>query len=412
LTARGGDHKIAAAMPPTSPAVAPSPAGPPGPQVALVLSGGGARAAYQVGLLRYLERAFPEFRFRVIAGTSAGAINAAYIASHAGSANAAARLAEIWSSLTFDRVYRVDARALARSVMRWSTRLLSGGAAIAPRARALLDTSPLRELLSSVMATVSGELVGIAENVASGRIAALALTTVNWATGQTVTWIQGETHAFWEHPQRRSARARIGVDHVMASAALPLLFPAVRIGSSWYGDGGVRLLAPLAPAINLGADRILAVSTRYRRTLSEADRPVIRGYPPPAQIIGTVLNAVFLDFIEQDAQNMHRINGLLEKLPPEERGQLRPIELAVLHPSQDLGKLASSYQDSLPKGLGFLIRGLGSHESSDADLLSLLLFHPEYLQRLIELGERDAEEAHDRLASLLGPAASRAATAP
>jgi len=382
---------------------------PVGRRVALVLSGGGARAAYQVGLLLYLRRAFPDFRFEIITGTSAGAINAAYLASHPGTLGEAAEgLAKVWENLTFDLVYRVDARALAKSVVRWGTRLLSGGSALSPRAKGLLDTAPLRRLLSSVMATVSGELVGIAENVERERLAALALSTTNWATGQTVTWVQGRDVDIWEQPQRRSAHARIGVEHVMASAALPLLFPAIRIGSSWYGDGGVRLVAPLSPAIHLGADRILAVSTRYQRTLTEADRPVIRGYPPPAQVIGTVLNAVFLDLIEQDAHGLRRINRLLARVPPEQRGALRPIDLLVLHPSQDLGQLASGFQEGLPRGLGFLTKGLGSHETTSADLLSLLLFHPGYLEQLMAIGERDAEAAHSRLAELLGaPAAAQ-----
>ncbi|HXT52743.1 MAG TPA: patatin-like phospholipase family protein [Thermoanaerobaculia bacterium] len=382
-----------------------------GGPVALVLSGGGARAAYQVGLLRYLRRAFPDFRFQIITGTSAGAINAAYLAGHAGTlGEAGAGLADLWSNLTFDQVFRVDARALGKSVVRWGTRLLSGGAEIVNRAKGLLDTAPLRTLLSSVMATVSGELVGIGENVERGRLSALALTTLNWATGQTVTWIQGRDMSITDTPQRRNAKARIGIDHVMASAALPLLFPAVRIGSSWYGDGGVRLLAPLAPAIHLGADRILAVSTRYRRTQLEAEQPAVRGYPPPAQVIGTVLNAVFLDQVEQDAQGLKRINRLLAKLPPEQHGALRPIDLHILQPSEDLGKLAAEYQDALPQGLRFLTRGLGSHETRSADFLSLLLFHPDYLQRLIAVGERDAEAAHVRLAELLGatPAAAAA----
>ena len=383
-----------------------------GGPVALVLSGGGARAAYQVGLLRYLRRAFPDFRFRIITGTSAGAINAAYLAGHAGTmAEASAGLADLWANLTFDHVFRVDARALGKSVVRWGTRLLSGGAHIVNRAKGLLDTAPLRTLLSSAMATVSGELVGIGDNVENGRLSALALTTLNWATGQTVSWIQGRDFSIGDTPQRRHARARIGIDHVMASAALPLLFPAVRIGSSWYGDGGVRLLAPLAPAIHLGADRILAVSTRYRRTLSEADQPVVRGYPPPAQVIGTVLNADFLDQVEQDAQALKRINRLLAKLPPEQRDALRPIDLHILQPSEDLGRLASEYQDALPQGLRFLTRGLGSHETRSADFLSLLLFHPDYLQRLMAIGERDAEAAHARLAELLAPAPAAAASA-
>jgi NTE family protein len=385
-----------------------------GNQVALVLSGGGARAAYQVGLLRYLRRAFPDFRFQIITGTSAGGINAAYLAGHPGSlAEAAAGLAEVWTHLTFDHVFRVDLPALSKSVVRWGTRLLSGGASVAPRVQGLLDTAPLRKLLSTAMATVSGELVGIADNLEHGRLSAIALSTLNYATGQTVTWIQGRDIETWERPQRRSARARIGVEHVMASAALPLLFPAVRIGSSWYGDGGVRLLAPLSPAIHLGADRLLAVSTRYRRSFDEADQPAIRGYPPPAQVIGSVLNAVFLDVVELDAMNLQRINRLLGRLPADQRGGLRPIDMLVLQPSEDLGKLAAEYLDELPRGLGFLIRGLGSGETRSADLLSLLLFHPDYLSRLMAIGERDAEAAHRRLAEVIGqtPAEAPAVTA-
>jgi NTE family protein len=382
----------------------------PGRTVALVLSGGGARAAYQVGMLRYLRRAHPDFRFQIITGTSAGAINAVYLAAHReGMAAAVDGLAKLWGALTFDDVFRADVGSLARNTVRWGARLVSGGVAFAPRAKSLLDTAPLRRLLTSVMTTVSGELIGIGENVEAGRLQALALTTLNYATGQTVTWIQGRDIETWERPQRRSAKARMSVEHVMASAALPILFPAIRLGNSWYGDGGVRLLTPLAPPIHLGAERILAISTRYKRTLSEADRPVIRGYPPPAQVIGTVLNAIFLDVVEQDAANLQRINRLLDRVPPDQRGGLRAIEMLVLQPSEDLGKVAAQFQDDLPRGLGFLTRGLGSHETTSADMLSLLLFHPQYLRRLMDIGERDAEAAGEKLAALLGEPPPQAA---
>ena len=387
------------------PTVASMPPQPPGSHtLALVLSGGGARAAYQVGMLRYLRRAFPDFRFHIVTGTSAGAINAVYLASHRdGMAAAAEGLSRLWSGLTFEQVFRVDVGALSKSTLRWGARLLSGGSTLAPRSKSLLDTSPLRRLLSSVMTTVSGELIGIGENVDEGRLQALALTTLNYATGQTVTWIQGRDIETWERPHRRSAKARLGVEHVMASAALPILFPAIRLGSAWYGDGGIRLLTPLAPAIHLGADRILAVSTRYKRSFTEADRPVVRGYPPPAQVIGTVLNAIFLDVVEQDAANLQRINRLLERMAPgREAMGLRPIDMLILQPSEDLGKIAADLQYELPRTLGFLTRGLGSHETTSADLLSLLLFHPEYLRRLMDIGERDAEAAHDKLAALMG----------
>jgi NTE family protein len=377
--------------------------------VALMLSGGGARAAYQVGIVRHVSRAFPDFRFQILTGASAGAINAAFLAAYRGTLSEASEgLAGLWGALTFDQVFRADVGSLATNAIRWGTRLLSGGSSMAPRIKSLLDTAPLRQLLSTVMTTVSGEVIGIGENIAAGRLQAIALSTLNYGTGQTVTWLQGRDIETWDRPTRRAARARIGVEHVMASAALPMLFPAVRLGSAWYGDGGVRLLAPLSPAIHLGADRVLAVSTRYGRTADEADRSAIRGYPPPAQVIGTVLNAIFLDVVEQDAMNLQRINRLVDRLPPERRGALRPVELLVMQPSEDFGKVAAEYQADLPKGLSFLTRGLGSHESSSADLLSLLLFHPDYLRRLVAIGERDAEAAHDRIAALLAQPAKPA----
>jgi NTE family protein len=402
----------------SSPALAvltPLPADPQTPRtVALMLSGGGARAAYQVGILRHVSRSFPNFRFQIITGTSAGAINAAFLAAYRGTLHEAAEgLAGLWGALTFDQVFRADVGSLATSTVQWGARLLSGGSSMAPRIRGLLDTEPLRRLLSSVMTTVSGELIGIGENIESGRLQSIALSTLNYGTGQTVSWLQGRDIMTWDRPNRRSAKARLGVEHVMASAALPMLFPAVRLGSAWYGDGGVRLLSPLSPAIHLGADCILAVSTRYLRTAAEADRPVIRGYPPPAQVIGTVLNAIFLDVVEQDAITLQRINRLVERIPPERRGGMRPVDLLVLQPSEDFGVVAARYQTDLPKGLSFLTRGLGSHETTSADLLSLLLFHPDYLRHLIAIGERDAAASHERIAALLGPAAepSQAATA-
>ncbi|HVS03783.1 MAG TPA: patatin-like phospholipase family protein [Thermoanaerobaculia bacterium] len=375
-----------------------------GGRVALVLSGGGARAAYQMGLLRYVGRVLPDFHFDVVCGTSAGAINAAFLAAHHGTmAEAAAALSQLWRTLSFENVFRVDVPSLGGSVARWGLRLLSGGSPATPRIKALLDTAPLRDLLSQVMTTVDDELIGVGENVRRGRLGALALTTLNYATGRTVTWVQGDHVKSWERPHRRSVAARLGVDHVMASCALPILFPAIRLGNSWYGDGGVRQSAPLAPAIHLGADRILAVSTRYPRNAQEAAQPAIHGYPPPAQILGAVLNAIFLDVVEQDALHLARINHLIERLPPRDRGALRPVSLRVLQPSQDLGRLASGFEREIPKAFRFLTRGLGTRETTSPDFLSLLMFHPGYMERLMAMGEADAEAARDELVDFLQP---------
>jgi NTE family protein len=187
----------------------------------------------------------------------------------------------------------------------------------------------------------------------------------------------------------------------MASAALPLLFPAVQLGKAWYGDGGIRLTAPLSPALHLGARRIMAISTRYHRTPAEEDTPNIYGYPPPAQVAGVLLNAVFLDLLDNDALRLERLNRLLESLPPEHRYGLEPVKLLVLRPSQDLGKLAGRFEARLPRSFRFLTRGLGTRETESPDVLSLILFQPDYVRALIEVGEADAEARAEEIEAFL-----------
>jgi len=375
----------------------------PGKDLALLLTGGGARAAYQVGLLTYLARRFPGLRIPTFTGVSAGAVNVAYLASHQGTFTEAVRgLAELWGGLTFQRIFRADARSLAWSAVRWATRLASGGLAHGPQAHGLLDTRPLRELLESVLAVKDGGiLAGIEANLRRGAVNAVSISTTNYSTGQAVIWVQGCQCEMWTRPQRKAVQEILTVDHIMASAALPLLFPAVRIGDSWYGDGGVSLTAPFSPAIHLGAGRILAISTRYARTREEADRPSIIGYPPPAQVAGILLNAIFLEAIDEDALRLRRLNQLLEKLPDQVRGSLRRVELLVLRPSRDLGSLALEYERQLPSAFRFMTRGLGTRETLGGDLLSMLLFQPDYLKRLMEIGEADAEAHSDEIAALL-----------
>jgi NTE family protein len=183
----------------------------------------------------------------------------------------------------------------------------------------------------------------------------------------------------------------------MASTALPLLFPAVRVGRDWYGDGGIRLTAPLAPAVHLGASRIMTISTRYDRTRQEAEQPQVPGYPPPAQVLGVLYNAIFLDLIDQDVARLEHMNRVLERLNESQRGTLRVIDILVIRPSQDLGRLASEYEPRLPKGLRFMTRGLGTRRTASPDILSLVLFQEDYLRRLVELGEADADAQHERI---------------
>jgi NTE family protein len=378
---------------------APRPATP--ADLAVVLSGGGARGAYQAGVLRALGRHFPGLCPPILTGISAGAINAAFLAAHRDSLAAASEdLVALWRGLSTERVLETGGFPLARNAVRWGRRLLAGGREVA-EPRGLVDPSPLRELLRHQLATVDGELVGIDHNLRRGTLRAAAITTHDYATNQAVTWVQGKPLAHWEQPSRRSAPARLTVDHVMASAALPFLFPAVRLGDGWYGDGGIRLQTPLSPAIHLGATRLLAISNRYLRSVDEARRPSAHGYPPPALIVGSVLTALFLDAIDQDALQLERINQLVARLPPAERGRLRPLRLVVIRPSEDLNRLAGELERTLPAGLRFLLHGLGTHQIERPTFLSILLFEPEFLARLIAIGERDGEAAVEQVAALL-----------
>ncbi len=368
-------------------------------ELALIFGGGGARGAYQVGVLRFLARHCPTLAAPILTGVSAGGINAAHLANHTGTfAQKVEDLTNLWRDLTVEQVFRVDTPSLLGHMGRWGLQLtVLGGRKRIPKVQGLVDTHPLREFLLHALGTGDGELSGIERNLARGTLRAVALATTRYGTGQTVTWCQGRDFEAWQRPQRISIQARLTVEHIMASAALPGIFPAIRIGNAWYGDGGIRLHAPLAPAIHLGARNLLAVSTRYARNGEEAARPVIEGYPPPAQVLGVLMNAIFLDMLDQDAMNLERVNRLLEHVPPSERGDLHPIRALVLRPSRDLGQLANEYEARLPGFFRFLTRRLGTGETKSQDLLSLVMFQPDYLRRLIEIGEADAEARADEI---------------
>jgi NTE family protein len=367
-------------------------------ELALVMGGGGARGAYQVGLLRHLARKFPTLRLPILTGVSAGALNVAHLAQHTGTfAEAVASLERLWRSLRPEQVYRVDPPALLANLVRWGVRLVSGGTVSETQTRGLVDTNPLRAFLERALVPRDGVLGGIDHNLARGTLRAVALSTTDYGTGQSIVWMQGRNIEEWERPKRRSVSTRLTVDHVMGSAALPFFFPAVRIDDSWHGDGGIRLTAPLSPALHLGAHKILAISTRYDRSQAEANRPLIRGYPPPAQVLSILYNAIFLDLIDQDVLRLEKMNFVLRKLPPEQRSGMRVVNILVLRPSRDLGKLSREYEPLLPGFFRFMTRGLGTRETASPDILSLLMFQENYLGRLIELGEADADARSDEI---------------
>jgi NTE family protein len=370
--------------------------------LALVMSGGGARAAYQIGFLNCLARLCPDLKIPILTGVSAGAINAAYLANQPGNFEKRVEgLSRVWRELATEEVFRVDLLSIVRSVFRWSIRLLLGGASRAVEARSLVDTSPLEALLECVFQPAQGYLTGIQRNLGSGELKAIGVTASNYSTGQSVTWVQGRELRRWERAHRKGIQCALQLKHILASASLPFFFPAIEIDGCWYGDGGIRMTAPLSPAIHLGANRILAISTHYAPTYEEENYPNIDHYPPPIQIAGALFDAVFLDVFDNDALRLERINRLLAKLPEKQRHGLRPIKLLLLRPSRDLGKLANDYEATLPRSFRFMTRGLGTRETQANDVLSLLMFQPDYLHRLMELGCEDAEKQGEQIQKFL-----------
>ncbi len=372
--------------------------------LALMLGGGGARGAYQAGVLRGIAGRFPNLNFPILAGISAGAVNTIHLAAHDGSlAQAADDLIALWLALSPERVYDVRSVPLLRNAFSWGARLMSGGFGTGREPmRGLVDTDPLRKYLNAVLQRAPDEsLPGIARNLNRGRLKAVALSATSYTTGQSVTWIEGRDFELWQRPQRRTEPAKLTVEHVMASSALPMLFPAVKVGEEWYGDGGVRLTAPLSPSLHLGASRILTISTKYQRTRAEADKPATVGYPPPAQVLGVLYNAVFLDLIDEDILRLRKVNDLLRQIKPQQRAKMRVVDILVLRPSHDLGKLAGEFEPRLPGLFRYLTRGLGTKQTASPDIVSLILFQADYLKRLIDLGEEDAVASGDAIEAFL-----------
>jgi NTE family protein len=378
----------------------PTPRTPSRSPLALIMSGGGARAAYQVGVLRAIAKEWPDFYPSIITGVSAGAINAVALAARQKPfAQSVGLLSRLWSELTTEQVFRADASSLAGIGAQWVRQLGSGGRT-RQRQLSLVDTQPLRETIARVVGE-DGGASAIERNIFAGKLDAFGITATNYGTGVSVTWVQGKGISSWGSGEQHSIRTGIGVEHIMASAALPLAFPAVFVGGAWFGDGGIRQIAPLSPGLYMGADRILAVNTRHVRTAEQSTISAITDYPPPAQIIGVLMNAVFLDSMDRDANTLRRISRLVQRLPDDQRDGMRPVEIMVLRPSQDLARLAAEFEVDLPGPIRFLMRGLGTGDTEAPDWLSMLLFEPAYLQRVMDIGEHDAYERIDELSDFL-----------
>lgn len=371
--------------------------------VGLVLSGGGARAAYQVGAIRALaDISGPgPCPFRVVAGLSAGAINGTAVAIGADDfRRTAERLSAVWMGLTPDSVYRTDFPKLATLGFRWIKDIGSGGVLGKARANHLLDTSPLRELLTREFA-----IDRLREHFRSGLLRGVAISATNYHSGTTITFFDGVPAIKpWVRPGRIAVREELRIDHIMASSAIPIFFPPILVDGNFFGDGGIRMTTPTSPAIHIGAEKIVAVGVRYSRSKDETVDLNVTGDADTvavSEIAGVLLNAVFLDALDNDVDLLQRINRTLAAVPDEERHKhpdlLRRIPCLALRPTEDLGQMASDQYEKFPAMLRHLLRGIGAKGESGWDLLSYLAFQPGYVGKLIELGYEDTMARRDEI---------------
>jgi len=377
------------------------------PRIGIVLTGGGARAAYQVGVLRAIADLVPRNvsnPFPIICGTSAGAVNAVALAADAANyRRAVLRLQAVWKNFTPEQVYRADLPGVMKNSLRWMLAAVTGGRGRDPTS--LLDNSPLRSLLAERI-----EFPGIQRAIDEQHLYALAITCSGYTSGQSVCFFQGAAEVSpWRRVRRVGVPAAIGLDHLLASSALPFIFPAVHINREYFGDGSMRQIAPVSPALHLGAERVLVVAVGRQLQASpsaEKQRSPPEGYPTLAQIAGHAMNSIFLDSMEVDLERLKRINRTLSLLPEEalqsKRTSLRHVDFMVISPSEELEHIAMRHIDELPKTIRALFGSVGATQRGGSTLLSYLLFGRSFCRELIALGYKDAMAKRENLRGFLG----------
>ncbi|MFH1658535.1 MAG: NTE family protein [Rhodocyclaceae bacterium] len=372
------------------------------PKTALVLTGGGARAAYQVGVLLAVAKLSTNRRknpFPILCGTSAGAINAAGIACLADNfGKAVSVLASFWRNMHAGDIYRADPLGIGISGAHWMT-MLTLGWLIRSRPRSLLDNSPLRELLSRHL-----DFRGIERSIANGALHALSISASGYESGDNINFFQGHADAQpWHRVQRIGIRSEIGVDHLLASSAIPFIFPAAKIHREFFGDGSMRQLAPISPAIHLGAERVLIVGAGRKNEHQERRR--VDSHPSLAQIAGHALSSIFLDSLAVDIERMQRINRTLAAIPPDIRETntipLRPIKALIISPSERLERIAAEHAGALPWAMRMMLGGIGGMNRRNGTLTSYLLFEKPYTRALIDLGYADTMARSDEVGEFL-----------
>jgi NTE family protein len=374
------------------------------PKFGLILTGGGARAAYQVGVLRALAELLPadvRTPFPIICGTSAGAINAAVLAVDAADfRRGVRRLMAVWKNFRVHHVYRADPWGAFSNSVRWILAVLSGGR-IAPRGVSLLDNAPLGGLLAKHL-----DFGAIQRAIDAGQLSAFSITCSGYTSGQSVTFFQGVPGLEpWQRARRIGVPMPITVDHLLASSALPFIFPPMQLNREYFGDGSMRQIAPVSPALHLGADRLFVIGVGRQRP-QRAERVLTEAHPSLAQIAGHALNSIFLDSLEVDLERLQRINRTIEMIPGEvlerSRYPLHKVDFRVISPSEELEPIALAHAGELPRTIRALLYTVGALRHSGANLLSYLLFERSYCRALIRLGYKDTMERKDELVQFLG----------